>query len=57
MKKKWKPKKQRSHDWFQISRGCPYQFCGRCGIINLNNKATLKVINKPCQGLEEEDTV
>lgn len=56
MKHKWRPKKQRDHEWFQVSRGCAYRFCGRCGLINLSNKATIRAINRPCRGLEEEDT-
>lgn len=50
-----KPAKPRSHVWFPVSKGLPFMFCGRCGIINLKNKATQKVIDKPCAGRETED--
>ena len=44
----------KAHVWFPISRGLQFMFCGRCGIINLRNSATRKIINKPCQGREDE---
>ena len=32
-----------------------YLYCNRCGLIRLNNKATIKAINKPCGGLRDLD--
>lgn len=56
MRKKWRPKKVRKHEWYAISRSCGYLYCGRCGLINLNNDKTIRQMERPCQGLEEEDT-
>ena len=30
-------------------------YCGRCGLIRLNNRPTQKAINKPCPGLRDLD--
>lgn len=30
-------------------------FCGKCGIINLKNKVTRKLMVKQCPGKEEHD--
>jgi len=30
-----------------------FVYCGRCGLIRLNNKATTKQINKQCIGLRD----
>ncbi len=32
-----------------------FVYCGRCGLVRLNNKATTKAINKPCIGLRDLD--
>lgn len=32
-----------------------FVYCGRCGLIKLNNRATQKAINKPCIGLRDLD--
>lgn len=32
-----------------------YMYCGRCGLIRLNNRATQKAINKGCGGLRDLD--
>jgi hypothetical protein len=32
-----------------------FLYCGRCGLVRLGNKATQKVLNKPCVGLRELD--
>ena len=45
----------RAHVWFSISKGLSFQFCGRCGLINLKNSVTRKAMNKPCPGRETED--
>jgi hypothetical protein len=30
-----------------------FVYCNKCGLIRLNNKATVKAINKPCGGLRD----
>lgn len=30
-----------------------FVYCGRCGLVRLNNRATEKQVNKPCIGLRE----
>lgn len=45
----------RGHEWFHISRTLRIWFCGRCGIIRLNNSATERVCNSHCKGRETED--
>ena len=32
-----------------------FVYCGRCGLIKLNNRATQKAINKGCGGLRDLD--
>lgn len=45
----------RAHVWFPICKGLAFQFCGRCGLINLKNKATRKDMQRACPGRETED--
>ena len=47
----------KSHVWYPISPGLYFMFCGRCGIINLKNKATQKVVNKPCIGRDYDKEI
>lgn len=56
MSRKWKPKKQRNHIWFSISPKIAFMHCGRCGLINLRNRITQRAVDRPCPGLEDEDT-
>lgn len=32
-----------------------FVYCGKCGLVRLNNKATQKAINKPCGGTRDLD--
>lgn len=32
-----------------------FVYCGRCGLVRLNNRATQKAIHKTCIGLRELD--
>lgn len=32
-----------------------FVYCNKCGIIRLNNKATEKVVAKPCRGTRDLD--
>lgn len=45
----------RTHAWFPICKGISFMFCGRCGLINLKNKVSIKAANSACKGHESED--
>jgi hypothetical protein len=30
-------------------------YCGRCGLVKLNNRATQKALSKPCGGVRDLD--
>jgi hypothetical protein len=44
----------KTHIWFPISKKINYMFCGRCGLINLNNPITKRLINQACSGKEDD---
>lgn len=42
------------HDWHHFARRwCPWVYCGKCGMVALNNDESRKAARKPCPGSEE----
>lgn len=37
----------------KMTKPCPWVYCTGCGLVLLNNDATRKRANKPCQSMED----
>lgn len=43
------------HRFVPLSKGIAIPYCVKCGIIALRNKASMRVVNKPCKDQDKDE--